>query len=387
MTGQKQNFMDDDVHEAPGEHIASEIEKIREKTFDTEFKELVSRVTSHRADERDLQKEAEKELLVRYQKLFYRASNLYWREGAYVTFDPFTMANAEIGEHLALEIFTEMDAMGFPHFAILTYDFQKKSFACRINHITQLNRDNLVLDTDEPLFRKTLRSRTGVIVHPKDIETDAFLKKRFTSDHANQVTGILYLLSLEFLQELIFEECETDVLRSAPAIPAILLIMLERDKAADAEKIFTSIREKLSLYLALYKNILYPNVAEYCNGTMDGALSILDYYYTLYCRVLDGSAMHLRLTSCRTPEHSYLFAFFSNRLLSHFSGKTAIVSIDPYSSFIFCTTDILSEVMKFTAAYCAQTGDFFQISPIDRNASISLNGLLSEHLKMTYQGI
>lgn len=364
--------------------MLSELDKIREKTFDSEFKELVGRVTAHRPDDRDLQLEAEKDIIMRYQKLFYRASNLYWRESAYVAFDPFAMLDSEIGEQLALEIFTEMDSMGFPHFAVLTYDFKKKSFACRINHITQLNRENLVLDTDEPLFRKTMKSKTGMLVHPHEIEKDVYLKKRFASEHDNRVPGILYLLSLEFLRDSISEECEEDLPPGIPTIPTVLLILIEAKDTIRADDIFAKIREKLSLHLALYKNVLYPNVSEYCTGSIDGALSILDYYYTLYCRILEGAVMYLRQTTCRTPESNYLLAFFVDKLLSSFPARAAVVSIDMYSSFLFCTADIISEVMKFVTSYNAQTGNFFRVMAIDRNTAISLNGLLSEYLKMLH---
>lgn len=363
------------------ENISSELEKIREKTFDSEFKELVGRVTSHRAESRDLQLEAEKETLNRYQKLFYRASNLYWRESAYTAFDPFSLDDSDSKEQLALEILTEMDSMGFPHFAILAYDFKKKSFACRINHITQLNRENLVLDTDEQLFRKTLRSRTGIIVYPRDIEKDFNLKKRFTSEKDNAVPGILYLLSLEFLRDSIFGECEADIPQSVPTIPTVLVILIDGKEAINAEDIFSTIREKLSLHLALYKNVLYPNVSDYCTGSIDGALSILDYYYTLYCHVLEGTVIYLRQTTCLTPESSYLFSFFTDKLLSTFPSKAALVSIDAYSSFLFCAPDSGTEITKFATSFCAETGNFFKIRVIDRSTALTLNGLLSEFIK------
>lgn len=367
-------------HEQP----LSDLDKIREKTFDSEFKELVGRVTSHRAENRDLQLEAEKEVLNRYQKLFYRASNLYWRENAYLAFDPFSMADSDVEQQLALEIFTEMDSMGFPHFALLAYDFKKKSFACRINHITQLNRENLVLNIDEQLFRKTIRSQSGILVHPRDIEKDVFLKKRFASEHGTQVPGTLYFLSLEFLRDIILKECESDVPQSTPTIPTVLLILIDGKETVHAEDIFKKIREKLSLHLAIYKNVLYPKVSEYCTGSIDGALSILDYYYTMYCRILEGTVMYLRQTSCRSPENSYLFSFFVDKLLSAFPARAALVSIDAYSSFLFCTSDKVTEILKFVTLYIAQTGNFFTVSAIDKNTAISLNGLLSEYLKMIH---
>ncbi len=367
------------------ENISSELDRIREKTFDSEFKELVGRVTSHRAENRDLQLEAEKETLARYQKLFYRASNLYWRESAYTAFDPFSLADSDSKEQLALEIFTEMDSIGFPHFAILTYDFKKKSFACCINHITQLNRENLILDTDEQLFRKTLRNKTGILVYPRDIEKDPYLKKRFASEQSNQVTGILYLLSLEFLRDFIYEECETNITPGMPTIPTILLIRIDEKDTFHAEDIFATICEKLSLHLALYKNMLYPNVSDYCTGSIDGALSILDYYYTLYCRVFEGTAMYLCQTTCRTPENSYLFSFFADKLLSTFPSKAALVSIDAYSSFLFCAPDSGTEITKFVTSFCAQSGKFFTIHAIDRSTAMTLNGLLSEYLKMIHE--
>jgi hypothetical protein len=379
----KNQYQDADGSNAEiDEGMLSEIEKIREKTFDSEFKDLVSRVTSHRSDDIDIHKETEKELLTRYQKLFYRASNLYWRENARILLDPFRLPETGLDENIALDIFTEMDAIGFPHFAILTYDFKKKSFACRINHITQLNRDNLVLDTDEQIFRKTVRSKHGFLLRRTDIEKDAFLKKRLTSEQDGRIPGTFYFLSLEFLWDMIREECGAELPDGVPKIPTILIVLIEGSDYDDSEGCFAKIRENLSLELAIYKNMLYPNVAEYCNGTMDGAFSILDYYYTLYCRVMEGGVMLLGYSSCGAPEHDYVYAFFTEKILSRFENKTALVSIDRYASFLFYHVDLHREITKFVKELCAETGNFITIVPVDRQNMSSLNGLLSEYLKM-----
>ncbi|MCX7679471.1 MAG: hypothetical protein N2316_09655 [Spirochaetes bacterium] len=373
MNSDKEKNLDND--------ILREIEKIRERTFDDEFKELVDRVTSHDEKVRDFQRETENALLGRFQKLFYKSSNLFWRTNAYVAFNPLELPSENMDGQLAIDILTEMDALGFPHFALLTYDFQKKSFACKINHITQLNRENIVLDVDEQLFRKTIRSNTGIIVRKDEIVGDIFLKKRFSSDRDNFIPNALYFLSLECFQEMVTEECGGHSVVTVPTIPMILLVLLDQYEMYETELIFEQIRKKMALHFMLYKNIIYPQAKSYSTGHFEGAISVLEYYYTLYCRVRDGSCMLLYYSPCAEAESDYLFAFLMNKLLSSFSPKIAAVTLVKHATILFIEHDVFPNVMQFIEQYNDEMGNFLEISIHHKEQISAFHDLMNEYFK------
>lgn len=362
--------------------LSPEIEKIREKTFDREFKDLVSRVTAHRPGVRDLQEDAEKELIKRFHGLFYRASGLFWIEEAYAGADHLDFELATLQDSLSLHIYGEMDALGLRHFAVLTYDFQKKSFACHLNHITQLNRDNLVMDIDEPLFRRTLRSRRGIFIDAAAVERDPFLKKRFVSEEKGVLPGVLYLLSLNFLEEDLFRDSGADTPARPPVIPTVLMVLLDaQPDESPRSDLFTRLKRKLAFALALYKNLLYPRVADYGTGTIAGAIGILEYYYTLYYRVLEGCAIFVHYSQRSNPETDFIFTYLNRKIIDSFPGKAAVVGLDKFTFFAFCRSGDFQALKQLVLDYNRETGGSFSCEAWDHRQAFTFNNLLSEYLK------
>ncbi len=384
MAEKENRDMDNIATQLPGDEVplSSEIEKIREKTFDSEFKELVSRVTAHRPDGESLREEAEKNLLERYQRLFYRAANLYWLEDIHPKADPFLFDNAALGDSLSLHIYSEMDNLGLRSFAIMTYDFIKKSFACSLNHITQYNRDNLVLDIDEQLFRRIMKTRRGVVVDAADIERDLFLKKRFVAENTGTVPGVLYFLSLDFLEEELFSRAGDAAPPRIPQIPTVLLVLTETgEKAPAPEELFSRLKKNLSFPLLLYKNLLYPGIAGYNADTMGGAMGILEYYFTLFYRVLEGAVFFVHYSQRSNPETDYIFTYLAKKIIADFSAGSAVVALDKYSFFAFCRPSDFAALRDLLADYNRHSGLPFRFVSWSYHQGLTFNIALLEYLK------
>jgi hypothetical protein len=362
--------------------ISPEIERIREKTFDSEFKDLVSRVTSHRPGDRDLEKDAEQDLIRRFHELFYRASGLFWLEEACPRADHLDYELASLEDSLALNIYSEMDNLGLRNFAVLAYDFLKKSFACRLNHITQFNRDNLVMDIDEPLFRRIMKSRRGVYVDSASVERDPFLKKRFLQTDREARQGVLYFLSLDFLEEGLFRDAGLETPARPPVIPTVLMVLAET-VADDSPRndLYARLKRELSFAFTLYRNLLYPRVVDYGIVTLAGAIGILEYYHTLYYRVLEGCAMFVRYSQHSNPETDFMFNYLVNRMMDAFPGRVAVVGIDKFSFFAFCRSGDFKALMQLVQAYNGETGGSFTCEAWDHRQSFTFNSLLAEYLK------
>ena len=367
---------------ADEDSLSSEIEKIREKTFDDEFRDLVSRVTSHRPGDRDLQADAERDLIRRFQELFYRASGLFHLEDAYPGADHLDYELATLEDSLALHIYGEMDTLGLRHFAILTYDFQKKSFACRMNHITQINRDNLVMDIDEPLFRRIMKSRRGIYVDAAAVERDPFLKKRFVPEETGAVSGAIFFISLGFLEDDLFRDAGTDAPARPPVIPTVLMVLTDAPPDdSPRNDLFTRLKRRLSFALALYKNLLYPKVAEYGTGGLAGAVDVLEYYFTLYFQVLEGGVIFVRYSQRSNPESDFMFTYLARKIVDAFPGRAAVVSLDKFTLFAFCRQRDFKALKKLILDYSADAGGPFTCDSWEHRQAFTFNSLLAEYLK------
>ena len=364
------------------EFLSSEIDKIREKTFDDEFKSLVSRVTAHQPAENEKQADQERDLFKRLQGLFYRASALYWYSEAYPYSNHLDLEPDALDESLALHIWTEMDALGFRRFAILNYDFDKKSFACALSHITELNKDNLVLDIDEPLFKRILRNRKGVILDEATISSDPFLKKRFISEEKGSVPGMLYFLSLSFIEEEFSGEKSVGRLTRPPVIPTVLMLLLDghADTTTQAS-IYDKLRKRASFALCLYKRLLYPHIAGHGSSTITGAVGILEYYHTLYYGVMEGSIVFVRYSQRSNPEIDYVFRYLGDKITGEFPGRCAVVSLDKHSLFAFCGAGDVRHLERIIEELNSGFNGVFTVDRWIHRHSFTFRDLLAEYLK------
>ena len=362
--------------------LSSEIEKIREKTFDNEFRNLVSRVTTHQPYEQETGVEEERDLIRRLQGLFYRSSALYWYGDVYPYSNHLDFAPNVLDESLALHIWSEMDVHGYRRFAILTYDFHKKSFACTLNHITEFNKDNLVLDIDEPLFKRILRNRKGVILDESSVKSDPFLKKRFISEEDGSVPGMIYFLSLSFLEEEFIGEKAIGRIARPPVIPTVLMILLEGkgDNYTNAS-IYETLKKKTAFILCLYKRLLYPRITEYGSDSIAGAVGILEYYHTLYCGVLEGAILFVRYSQRSNPEIDYIFSYMAERITGEFPGRCAVISLDRHSFFSFCGPGDVRRMESIIAEVNSSVNGIFIVDRWLHRQSFTFKDLLGEYLK------
>jgi hypothetical protein len=239
-----------------------------------------------------------------------------------------------------------------------------------------------VMDIDEPLFRRIMRSHRGIYVDAAAVERDHFLKKRFVSEDKGVLPGVLFFLSLNFLEEDLFRDSGPDAPARPPVIPTVLMVLADvpPDESPRSD-LFTGLKRRLAFALALYKNLLYPRVEDYGTGTIAGAIGILEYYYTLYYRVLEGCAIFVSYSQRSNPETDFMFAYLNQKIIDAFPGKAAVVGLDKFTFFAFCRSGDFKALKQLVLDYNSETGGPFSCEAWEHRQAFTFNNLLSEYLK------
>jgi hypothetical protein len=152
--------------------FSNEIQKIREKTFNTEFKELVAKVIHKPQDSID----NPDSLLYSLHKLYYTVLSRSFN-------DSITFVNPEIMYENTLQFIGEelnkkLKSLGFVEVLLFQYDFKQNYFGILINSFNDnIFRDFFITLSDD-LYKKIISHQDGVIIDITSLKNDKLYEKR-----------------------------------------------------------------------------------------------------------------------------------------------------------------------------------------------------------------
>ncbi|MCX8123528.1 MAG: hypothetical protein N3F66_05115 [Spirochaetes bacterium] len=152
--------------------LSDEIQKIRERTFNPEFKELIAKVIN----KPDVTIDNPNMLLYSLHELYYTFLSRSFNDSA-------SFINPEINyenrlQFIGEELSGKLKSLGFVESVIFLYDFKQNYFGILTNSFSEnIFRDFFITLSDD-IYKKILHEPDGVVIDFNSIKNDELYKKR-----------------------------------------------------------------------------------------------------------------------------------------------------------------------------------------------------------------
>ncbi len=332
-----------------------DLDKIREKTFTSEFKELVSRVTAHDDRAKDLAQATSEELQLLFQSLFYRAAALDGLDEVHSAFNPLLISRdapeADCAEYIRLAL----ERMGHSGYAILSYQRASRALYPVINTIRDIRTEDLVFNINEKTIERVLSSKRGLMVDSAFIENNIFMKKRWSG--AIRIQGVRYfIVSIQNLIADYLDSLPSCVNIDRTGTTGILILRLtEGEIDRGKESLNRQIASRLALHLVLYNHLALRREALRCGDTLEDAYSLAEYFYSLHVEARGGSIVVIKPLYDSRIESYYGFRYLYIRLTKSVSLNARVIFLkrDAILAFVDAgeTDAIVNTVNDFNALF------------------------------------
>ncbi len=344
----------------PGDHAEEMIDKefstevnpenilLREKTFTSELRRLVEKVTAHDAlesiDDGDIDRLSEDELVRRFHALFYRVLHVHHLEDINEGYNPFLAASGLSGENLITSISEKMSGISYPAYALLPYQLEKRCFMPVVSTIADLEMVNLFIDVHDDIYKNIKASTEGIIITPEMIQKDFFLKKRFGSKassdndsyYINSIRNIYSGIVAEALPPADVKDIDIDF------SPLIIISLKGSAELLRPPMITRTIALELSIQLLMYAHYQSEGIRPGVVRDLEHAYGILEYLYQLFMQSGKGRCFVLACGDEFSNERRFIISYFLSKLRREVSPKTMIAQLDNRKIMIFaCERDFV----------------------------------------------
>jgi hypothetical protein len=344
------------ISEDKEETAGLDVIQARDRTFNKELSDLVTRIRSNEPQEKiepKARKEiTEDELLRMYHKLYYKAVNLEGLDKINSDLNPFELYRESSSDDLITLINTEMINLELPGFAILAYDVDKKCYINYTNHIIGVDENNLIINSLDGLYANIIESNNGIVLDQQSIERNFFLKKRFGFKKS------VFFISFGTFFKDFYKDANLDKkLDFSDHLSPILLIQL-KEIINENQKIsfYNKIKNKLTVYFfLLYKKILLEN--QNLNlANQHSLFNFIDYTYRKYSRHDDYICCIIKLRGYINSEYLYALKYLQVKLEKKLTEKATISRIEKDKLIIFMQKSrkkILEDIIDdFNKVHC-----------------------------------
>lgn len=343
-----------------------ELQKIREKTFNSELKSLVHKVTGHSPD--DIGSiDSPRQMLKRLHALYYKAVNMM-ETGHRSDFPAERILEAIDHYEDPLELLQDtLRQLRLEQFAILSYNITNQCFKPVSTTRKSFATENLLIDVSEKLYQDIRKNRHGIIIDHKEIMNNPFLKKRFMDDDDQHERNI-YFLSLGNIIDLFYRDAEqlydTKIFKNR--FTSILMLRIPVDYSFTTEELYNLLSENLIYELVLVelefeKN--HPSRMFMLERPLENLYRIYEYFFLL-SRYQDYGKIYLMHSLVTfTEEMVYLWHYITFKLQCQLSPASMILrhekdiillfadisDVDIVESFFNTIQDIFPGMITFNA--------------------------------------
>jgi hypothetical protein len=310
---------------------------VRNKTFNTEFRQLVNKVigkdseTENRsADFSGIDDLPEEELLKRLYKLHYMSKSLIDNRDINVSFRPFEldreMIRDGVPDAMSGYLKSQFQKISYPSFAILTYRVPMKGYMPIVHNLERYAPENIVISLRSGFFRTIFGSPGGLIVKSSSIEDDLFLTKLFQAKDGHRKP--LYFVMLNSVtDELERELAIPGIEATSPFFPAAICMIeiQESDAKNEALRITNILKKRLSFPFLFLNNKLSQDYSLRSFKGLTNAFHLLDYFFTIFIIRGEGVGFKIRFSGPRGTTASFLMKYMISKLNHVLSADSAIV--------------------------------------------------------------
>ena len=290
---------------------------LREKTFNPELKDLVSKITSHsKSDIENASLNSQKDkLLVQFHKLFYttyalsESINIPEITNLFYTQDANIGAHSELLSNLLKRYFNFLGCKGY---SILVGDYKKKSYSMSDTYYDKIPSQKIFIGLYDEILAKINSSDIGYITESEDLN-------RFAIQDEFMQNSIIYFIRINFLtnalkRELFHYNNPNNDPNDDNFIYSPILMLVMPKRAVLPTELFKIISKDLAI--PLY--ILAKNTAETIKPLADDDFRTLinKYEFVLQSCYNHGlnNAIVIKLSNPKSKEDAYIMDYIFSKL-------------------------------------------------------------------------
>ncbi len=346
----------------------------RRRAFSPELRELAEKVISHgnpgKDGIRELDSLSEDDLIGLYHGLFYRAIHLQSLKDSDTSFNPFTPIK-ELGEDRMLGILYEyMNGSSHPAFVLLSYHLEKRCFIPSANYIGELDPSSLYIDINDEIYGAIVKTPSGILLSPEEINNDPFLRKRFVSKSGG-FTGVYYINSLRNIYSPVLDEFSRS--RGGQAAPPdtqfspIIIIKTGRgEESLKPGQITAGLSSALPIIFLLYTYYERNRVSLSVFEGLRHVFRKLEYFYDIYTRYTDGRCYVILAKDYFSLESRYMLSYFDLCLRTVLSGRSLIAQVQKDRIIVFTCGDDIPVVDRLLDGWSAAYDNFTTLTRENR---------------------
>lgn len=341
-----------------------ELQKIREKTFNSDLKNLVHKVTGHTPDDISAI-DSPRKMLKRLHALYYRAVNEMDLHDPLALPDHALLQSMDNDSNPVEMLKKSLENINFGNFTLLSYNIANQCFK-PVTHIKgSFNIDNLLIDVSEKLYADIRRNVYGTLLNFNEIVEDRFLKKRFLGEGAEQGYSI-YFVSSGNIIEPFFRESKH--LYSHKIFNnrffSVLMLILPPDHSYTAEQLYNILCDTIT-YELIIAEIAYernqPARMFMLEQPLENLYRIYEYFFLLSKYQDSGRIYVMQSLVTFTEEMVYLWHYITFKLQCLLSPASMILrhekdvillfadssDVDTVEAFLKKISDILPDMISF----------------------------------------
>ncbi len=353
-----------------------DLDKIREKTFTSEFKELISRVTAHDDRVKDIAQATPEELQLLFQSLFYRAAALDGLDEVHSAFNPLLVSRDSPEADCAEYIRMALERMGHSGYAILSYQRASRALFPVINTINDIRTEDLIFNINEKTIQRVLSAKRGLMVDSSFIENNIFMKKRWSG--AIRLKGVRYfIVAIQNLISDYFDSLPSCVNIDRTGTTGILIIRLsEGDVDRGKESLTSQIASRLAMHLVLYNHLALRREILRCGDSLEDAYSLAEYFYSLHVEARGGNIAVIKTLSDSRIESYYAFRYLYIRLAKSVSLNARVIFLKRDAILVFADPGETDHIVNTVNDFNGYFSNAFTAEIIRSDKSFSLYRIL-----------
>ena len=319
---------------------------LREKTFNPELKDLVSKITSHsKGDMDNASLNAQKDkLLVQFHKLFYatyalsESINISEITNLFYTQDNNIGAHSELLSNLLKRYFSFLGCKGY---SILVGDYKKKSYSMSDTYYDKIPSQKILIGLYDDILTKINSSDLGYITDSEDLN-------RFAIQDEFIQNSIIYFIRINFLtNELKRELFHYNNPNSDPNddnfiySPILMLIMPKR--AVSPTELFKIISKDLAIPLYILAKNIAETIKPLAEDDFRTLINKYEFILQSCCSHRLNNAIILEFDNVKCREDAYIMDYIFSKISFAFQESVKIQT-NPSKIIIFFKSEFISKV-------------------------------------------
>ena len=356
------------------EDTRNQLNLLRERTFNSELRQLVDRVRENEpgagvfdSETEDVGMITDDELQLKFYRLYYRARVLNDNREMNISFNPFGLIEntpvVSYRDSIAGYIRDRMDQLAFSPFALLSYSIAEKGYIPTIHNLERYRVENIVIGLRDPLFRMILDNSDGAILEPDTLRDDPFLEKIFCLLEGEEHRALYFIMLGSVVSDVAHEMLEPGQELVTPFLPSSLLMMeLPLQTAAyNRHSIASTLRKKLGLPLFLMNDNQSLVFESENYEDMDYSYRVLDYLFTIFMIYRDRIGISIMSQSRDDTSRTFIMKYILSQLGYKLHADSVLIHIIKGHLIILTRESFVGLIRSLIDEYNKLFKDGFQV--------------------------